>query len=570
MPKKKQIKACGYIRVSSTEQAEHGASLKAQEEEIRKYAEYKGWKLTKIYADRGISGHKAEKRPGFLEMVKAAQDGLVEVVVVTYLSRFARNMRELLEYVQVLADHKVAMVSLRENIDGSAGATGKLMLHIMAALAEFERELMMERIATGKAVKLANRTMWSGKAPYGYTWDKAKCEFVFNEEEAQIYRRIVDLYLNHGMAMKKIAYQLNEEGIRGRHSRQLSSGVIAGILRNTAYYGELYANRHVYKDGKRTGELKPRSQWVKYETPPLIDRLTWDRIQERSKQNKVGVKRLYDREAYWLRDLVECGECGGRVQPHHGAKRKDGSYPRYYSCFWSGQSPAKLKLEGRKGKCPLPLIRAKELEAAVWNNVVNKLALAGNRPKRLKQLLEGEQYGKRLKQAEAKRDSLDKQRAAKERAKRNLLAMLERDLTESLIEDLHTQLQANSDELASLDQKLALADADLLEAQAAKENAEQYLAFMRDNKDALADLAQQLAALPPEGKRTLVMAMLNGKKIKVTGERKPKKSGPSGWGVEPHSYPGYFDHGVLGALKEQGLLDVLCQYGPLYPAAHDL
>ena len=320
------IKAAGYCRVSTDTQAKHGASLQVQQEDIAKHCAYKNWELVQVYEDAGISGHKAAKRPAFLQLVADAKAGKFDAVVVTYLSRFARNMEELLKYVRTLDGYGVSFVSIKENVDGSAGATGKLFLHFMAALSEFERELTLERSMAGKAAKLAARTMFNGQPPYGYQWDKVNYRFITVPEEVAVYHKAVELYLNGGLAMRNVANQLNQDGHLSRLGKPFSSGVVSYMLRNSAYYGTIQVNKWVYDGKERTKVQKPRDQWVEYELPPLIDKLKWDQIQARAKFNTQSTKRLSNREDYWLRDLLVCGNCGGRIAPRHGAKKKDGNF----------------------------------------------------------------------------------------------------------------------------------------------------------------------------------------------------------------------------------------------------
>ena len=83
---------------------------------------------------------------------------------------------------------------------------------------------------------------------------------------------------------------------------------------------------------------------------------------------------------YWLRDVLECHECGGRIKPSHGSKRKDGSFPRYYICYWRQASEKELKLHERE-RCVLPSIKADELEELIWYHLIMKLSLGTRRRK---------------------------------------------------------------------------------------------------------------------------------------------------------------------------------------------
>ncbi len=176
--------------------------------------------------------------------------------------------------------------------------------------------------------------------------------------------------------MKNVALKLKDEGILCK-KKPFSSITISYMLKNPVYYGHYVVNRYKYeynpKTGKyrRTKELKPESAWVNYEIPAIISKQQWDRIQNRTKRNKIKSKRAaYSSESYWLKNVLLCGVCGGKISHHHGTKRKDGTYPRYYSCYWSTASPQILELSGKEKKCSLPTIKARQIENRIWLSII--------------------------------------------------------------------------------------------------------------------------------------------------------------------------------------------------------
>jgi DNA invertase Pin-like site-specific DNA recombinase len=138
------MKAAMYARVSTTDQTCENQLL-----ELRRYAEARGWTVTREYVDEGVSGAK-ESRPALDALVKDAKRRRVDVVVCWRLDRLGRNLRHLVTLLDDLQGLGIAFVSLGEGIDCTTPA-GKLQLHILAALAEFERERIRERVVAGLA-----------------------------------------------------------------------------------------------------------------------------------------------------------------------------------------------------------------------------------------------------------------------------------------------------------------------------------------------------------------------------------------------------------------------------------
>src|SRR5688572_13110858 len=138
------MKVAIYARVSTTDQTCENQLL-----ELRRYADARGWTVTREYVDEGVSGAK-ERRPALDSLVKDAKRRRFDVLVCWRLDRLGRNLRHLVTLLEDLQAVGVSFVSLGEGIDCTTPA-GKLQLHILAALAEFERERIRERVLAGLA-----------------------------------------------------------------------------------------------------------------------------------------------------------------------------------------------------------------------------------------------------------------------------------------------------------------------------------------------------------------------------------------------------------------------------------
>ena len=132
-----------YARVSTL----HSQNPEMQLTELREYAERRGWEVTAEYVDLGVSGSK-ESRPELNRMLAAAHARAFDAVVCWKLDRLGRSLKHLVTTIEDLSAYGVAFISLRDNLDLST-PSGRLMMHIIGAMAQFERELIKERVSAG-------------------------------------------------------------------------------------------------------------------------------------------------------------------------------------------------------------------------------------------------------------------------------------------------------------------------------------------------------------------------------------------------------------------------------------
>lgn len=187
---KKKQKCYIYTRVSTAVQVD-GYSLDAQRDKLTKYAEYKDMEVVKEFSDAGHSGKNINGRPEFsrmLEDIANGEDG-VDFVLVFKLSRFGRNAADVLNSLQLMQDYGVNLICVEDGIDSSKEA-GKLMISVLSAVAEIERENILVQTMEGRKQK-AREGRWNGGfAPYGY--ELVNGELHIAEDEAEIIRIIFD------------------------------------------------------------------------------------------------------------------------------------------------------------------------------------------------------------------------------------------------------------------------------------------------------------------------------------------------------------------------------------------
>lgn len=159
------MKAIGYIRVSTEDQAREGISLDNQEAKIKAYATLNGLDLTEIIKDAGISG-KTLNRPGIAKVLKMIEAREIEAIIVYKLDRLSRKTLDNLTLIESFDSNGIAFHSIMEKID-TKSAQGRFFLTILSALAQMERDLIAERTRDALAHKKTKRE-WTGRIPFGY------------------------------------------------------------------------------------------------------------------------------------------------------------------------------------------------------------------------------------------------------------------------------------------------------------------------------------------------------------------------------------------------------------------
>ena len=248
---KEKIKVYLYTRVSTTMQID-GYSLDAQKTKMKAFCDYNEYEIAGEYEDAGKSGKSIEGRIAFNQMMDDIKSGKDEVsyVLVFKLSRFGRNAADVLATLQVMQDFGVKLICVEDGIDSSKDA-GKLMISVLSAVAEIERENIRVQTMEGRMQK-AREGKWNGGfAPYGYALTDGK--LVVNEEEAVAIRTIFDQYVNTDLGANGIAKYLENHGIhkivrQNGKNPLFDAALIRRIIQNPVYSGKIsYGRRRTEK-----------------------------------------------------------------------------------------------------------------------------------------------------------------------------------------------------------------------------------------------------------------------------------------------------------------------------------
>ncbi len=203
------MKAVGYIRVSTDDQAREGVSLENQKAKIQAYADLKDLDLVKIIEDAGISA-KNLNRQGAQKVLKMARKKKVNAVIVYKLDRMFRSTIDALETTKLFDKWGVAFHSINETID-TQSAMGRFFFTLTAALAEMERGIIGERTAAALAHKRANGKKTGGDVPFGYRLDMDGQTLMEDRHEQQAIKLMKNLK-RKGHTLRSICRELETKG----------------------------------------------------------------------------------------------------------------------------------------------------------------------------------------------------------------------------------------------------------------------------------------------------------------------------------------------------------------------
>lgn len=242
-----------YVRVSTTEQAQQGFSLDAQQESLENYAKAIGYDIYKIYRDEGKSAKNIQQRPEMVQMLKDAEKRKFSAIFIHKLDRFSRSLKDLILTIDKLKELGIDFVSLQDKIE-TTSASGKLMFHIISAFAEFERNIIGDRTKFGMQRK-AKEGGFITKAPKGY---KIIDKQLIPDENSDSIEKIFQEFLDSDISLTQLAKKNN-----------MTTAGIKKLLQNTTYLGKVK-----FASEESNGNHKP-----------LVSAILFNNVQDKLKQN---------------------------------------------------------------------------------------------------------------------------------------------------------------------------------------------------------------------------------------------------------------------------------------------
>jgi site-specific DNA recombinase len=318
--------AVGYIRVSSEEQASGGESLTEQRTMIEQWCEANDVRLGHVYEDAGFSGDD-RNRPALNEMMSKLAG--IDFVVIAAQDRLARK-ESIYWTVRDAIGEKRRLVSVTEAHVGTDSADGRLVESIGASTAYGFAKKISENVRRGQRGHVRKGRSPQAKVPFGYRHGgyeigpdgkRYRKPWVVHDDEADVVRRIHDLYMNQGYGSTRIAHLFNHEGIPAPSGRLWTDMAVRTILDRGIYSGVLIWGMHpnLGHGSSASRERKPKDEWIitpPEDTdldfhPPILPLGMWFEVREARERRRPAGKRPSIFAPFTSK--LRCGGCGGAM-----------------------------------------------------------------------------------------------------------------------------------------------------------------------------------------------------------------------------------------------------------------
>lgn len=426
------LKAAIYIRVSTVEQSDNDfSSLDGQLSQCKTWIEQKNTmggiednKISDYEVYKDTKSGKDLKRPGIERLLKDAENGRFDLVIVTKLDRVSRSLQDFLNLFEKLEANQIGIAVVTQDIDTSSSA-GKALQRMLLVFAEFERDMVSERTRE-KRLETIKAGLWPG----GYQilgYDLKDKKLILNSSEVELVQDIFKRYLKLKSAAK-VGKSLNKDGYQNKQwvtKNGYSKGggtfnkkSVLNILKRYTYLGKYEFEGEIF-DGKHD---------------QIVDQNIFDQVQSIIKQNAIEptVNRTSETPAV-LTNLCTCGFCKSGMTVTSSTKRKNNRKYFYYKCV-------KKNNEGKTGDHNPKDLPASPLDSFVFKSLkilLEEPELLSAMKKRIK--FEGED---RIKETEKRIKRIEGLQKARKKDKTNALKLVTDNATSSLKETYESQLES--------------------------------------------------------------------------------------------------------------------------------
>lgn len=353
-----------YTRVSSREQVDK-YSLPSQEKILKECIERAGQELIEIYSDPGISGERIIDRPDFLRLLNDAGHGKFDCVWAIDQDRLSRgDLADLERIKKTFRENGVKICTPYRQLTLS-DVDDDFQVNLDGILSKREKDKIVERANRGRNEK-ASKGEWHGStSPFGYYFDIDKSKFlVTNEHEKQIYLKIIDLFLEKGLGVKRIADELNRQGYKNRKGIWRHQAVHY-ILKNPVYAGFIVHQKFrpciAKKSGKKRFQDVKNYKLIKSQHEAFITTETFELVKSRMRQNRSQNRTYLYMQL--LTNILECPKCRNSFRV--GMSGPPGYRKIVYRCktrfaHWFDKS---------KSDCSMRTFGVDELNEKVWQRI---------------------------------------------------------------------------------------------------------------------------------------------------------------------------------------------------------
>ena len=357
-----------YARVST----EKDEQLNSLENQVQYYTQFiqekRNWTYVPGYVDEGISGTSTKKRDSFLRMIADAKAGRFDFIITKEISRFSRSTLDSIQYTQELLEHDVGVLFQNDNIN-TLDSDSEFRLVVMAGVAQDEVRKLSERLKFGFRQAIKNGHVLGNDKLWGY--DKKDCALTINEAEAQVVRRIFDLYANQQMGIRRISQALLDEGFTSRKGGPFNVLTIRHILCNPKYKGWYCAGKSQTVDYRSKRKVfLDEDEWVLYPDPAIpaiVSEELWDRAnalyKRRSEQMRQHQSGAAFHNRYPYSGKIVCEEHGTSF--HRQLLKSAKGAQEVWQC--------RVYRDKGRAACSAPQLRTAELDR-IMADIFNKLA----------------------------------------------------------------------------------------------------------------------------------------------------------------------------------------------------
>nr|WLJ26190.1 MAG: integrase [Firmicutes phage HS17] len=424
-------RAVAYGRYSTDMQREE--SIDAQFRAIRDYCQRNEIELVSTYADEGISG-TTDNRPQFQQMIKDAELGAFDYVIVHKLDRFSRSKYDSAIYKRKLKLLNVQLLSVLENLDGSPESL--ILESVLEGMSEYYSRNLSREVKKGMRENALKCKFNGGTPPLGYDVDENK-NYVINAHEAEAIKLIFDMFTKN-YSYSQMMMRLNNLGYKTKRGREFTRNSFYEILNNERYIGIYFYSKEDYDGfrGKRNYHKKrDKSKMIRIENgvPAIIDKDTWAKAQEKIKNNKNLNRINKNGRFYLLTGLIFCGECGSPMSGNMQSNNQGNRY-YYYKC----------NRKSRTHKCHAPVVRAEKIEKEVLDCFEDVIFTQTNKDAVIKSMLKF--LDKETDTTDHKK-SLEKELAAVEKQIENILDAIISGISSPIVNDKLKELETKKETL---------------------------------------------------------------------------------------------------------------------------
>ncbi|WP_201716142.1 recombinase family protein [Rossellomorea arthrocnemi] len=338
----KKKRAVGYKRRSPRPEKDFGnTSLEKQEDEIIKYCMQNDIELVDVYVDDLKSGSSFKGRNGFIEMYSRVLDEYEEIdyIIVYKQDRLSRDSLDTLYFMKQLNAVDKHIISIADSIN-TEDPTAKILVHVLSLVAELEREFISFRTNSGMEKRAEDGEFLGGKV-FGYEVINKKLSIL--PDEAKVVRYIFEKCASEKWGLKKIAANLNIQGIKTKNNNDWTSNAIKTVLQNQQYIGN----------------TKWRGKLTRGKHTPIIEKPLWDETRKVMQARSCTPRKIHP-GSYPLSGILKCPQCGGSMVQGNSSRKY-----KYYQCNKNKNSGSSV--------CSSNLIKKEYAEGVVLKDFLHQL-----------------------------------------------------------------------------------------------------------------------------------------------------------------------------------------------------